>query len=469
MSGKTGRRDFLKGLVGGLVAGAVVGVAGTELYRGIAAPPPPAVKEPVPTTPIKAGIQAYLTGGGAIWGKPMMQGAVLAIEEINERGGILGRKIEYVVKPETSPEETVREYRTLVLDEKIDFYVGLISSSNTPAVGPVAEELQKLSFFVDGCTDFLFESVVPDPRFCFRITNIQSADGISAALGAIKLLNLMEKDKVRIAHIHPDYAYGRNAHAHMQITFEKVLGKDRVEVVYEAFPGLFKVTDFTPYITEIIASKPDILASSLWGADVVNFYKQALGYGLFDKMKFVSCIAHGASPAEAVKDFPDGHIAGVHANYFFLYPEWDKYPINKAFVENYYKRWGTYPDSPAEGAYVAVYMYKTAVEKAYEVLGKWPEVDDIIKMLEGMTIYGPAGPIHIRARKPNKHQCYKDGIVGLSKYDPRYGFSVLTNPVVIPISRITVPEGWEGTPDPKAGTLAYSWIRETWKEGVLPV
>ncbi|MEM1742895.1 MAG: ABC transporter substrate-binding protein [Nitrososphaerota archaeon] len=137
MSGKTGRRDFLKGLVGGLVAGAVVGVAGTELYRGIAAPPPPAVKESVPTTPIKAGIQAYLTGGGAIWGKPMMQGAVLAIEEINERGGILGRKIEYVVKPETSPEETVREYRTLVLDEKIDFYVGLISSSNTPAVGPV--------------------------------------------------------------------------------------------------------------------------------------------------------------------------------------------------------------------------------------------------------------------------------------------------------------------------------------------
>ncbi|MEM4536975.1 MAG: ABC transporter substrate-binding protein [Nitrososphaerota archaeon] len=99
---------------------------------------------------MKAGIQAYLTGGGALWGKPMMQGAILAIEEINERGGILGRKIEYVVKSETSPEETVREYRTLVLDEKIDFYVGLISSSNTPAVGPVAEELQTLTFFVDG-------------------------------------------------------------------------------------------------------------------------------------------------------------------------------------------------------------------------------------------------------------------------------------------------------------------------------
>lgn len=467
MSSKPSRRDFVKGLVGGLVVGGVAGVGGSEVFRTLTAAPAP-VKEPVPTTPIKAGIQAFLTGGGAIWGKPTSQGAILAIEEINERGGILGRKIEYVVKTETTPEETVREYRSLVLEEKIDFFVGLISSSNTPAVAPVAEELQKLTFFVDGCTDFLYESVVPDPRFSFRITNIQSADGIAAAIGAIKLLNLMEKPRVRIAHIHPDYAYGRNAHAHTQITFEKVLGKDRVEVVYESFPGLFRVSDFSPYITEIIANRPDILVSSLWGADVINFYKQALGFGLFDRMKFVSCIAHGASPAEAVKDFPDGHIAGVHSNYFFLYPDWAGYPKNKSFNENYFRRWGTYPDSPAEGAYVAVYMYKAAVEKAYELVGKWPEVDDIIKALEGTTFYGPAGPIHVRAGKPNKHQCYKDGIVGISRIDPRYGFSVLSDPVVIPISKITVPEGWEGVRDPKAGTLAYSWINETWREGRLP-
>lgn len=467
MSSKPTRRDFVKGLAAGVVAGGVAGIGGSEAFRVLTAAPAE-VKEPVPRTPLKAGIQAFLTGGGAIWGKPTQQGAVLAIEEINERGGILGRKIEYVVKTETTPEETVREYRALVLDEKIDFFVGLISSSNTPAVGPVAEELQKLTFFVDGCTDFLFESVVTNPRFCFRITNIQSADGIAAAIGAIKLLNLMQKDKVRIAHIHPDYAYGRNAHAHTQITFEKVLGKDRVEVVYESFPGLFRVTDFSPYITEILAKRPDILVSSLWGADVINFYKQGLGFGLFDRVKFVSCIAHGASPAEAVKDFPDGHIAGVHSNYFFLYPEWSAYPRNKAFVDSYYKRWGTYPDSPAEGAYIAVYMYKAAVEKAYAMLGEWPEVDDIIKALEGTTFYGPAGPIHVRAGQPNKHQCYKDGIVGISRIDPTYGFSVLADPVTIPISKITVPEGWEGPRDPRAGTMAYTWISQTWKEGKLP-
>lgn len=465
------RRDFLKGLVGGLIVGGAVGFATSEaVRRGIVGPSPaPAPTPAIPTEPIKLGIQAYLTGGGAIWGVPTKQGAVLAVEEINEAGGILGRKIEYTVKVESKPEETVREYRVLALEEKIDFYVGLISSGNTPAVAPVAEELGVLTLFVDGCTDFLYEKVVPDPKFSFRVTNIQSADGASAAIGAIKHLNLMEKDTVRIAHIHPDYSYGRNAHAHSQIVFEKVLGKDRVEVVYEGFPGLFAVTDFTPYITEIIASKPDILVTALWGSDLINFYKQALAYGLYDKMKVVSLIGHAASPHEAVKDYPDGHIAGVHANYFFLYPEHDKYPVNKSFVENYYRRWGTYPDSPAEGAYVAVYLYKAAVERAYALTGKWPEVDEIIAAMEGITIYGPAGPIHVRANKPNKHQCYKDAIVGISRYDPKYGMSILADPIIIPISKITVPEGWIGEPDPTAGTMAYTWIKQTWKEGELPV
>ncbi len=468
---KITRRDFLKGLIGGLVVGAAAGFAVNEVVRRqyVGPSPKPSPTAEIPSEPIKLGIQAFISGGGAIWGVPTKQGAILAVEEINEAGGILGRKIEYVVRPESKPEETVREFRTMVLEDKIDFYVGLISSSNTPAVAPVAEELGVLSIFVDGCTDFLFEKVVPDPKFTFRVTNIQSVDGISVAVGAIKLLNLTEKDRVKIAHIHPDYSYGRNAYAHTQLVFEKVLGKDRVEIVYEAFPGLFQVTDFTPYITEILASEPDIVVTSLWGADLINFYKQAMGYGLFKKVKMVSTISHAASPHEAVKDYPDGHIAGVHGNYFFLYPDHDKYPINKAFVENYYRRWGTYPDSPAEGAYVAVYLFKAAVEKAYEAVGRWPDVDDIIKAMEGITIYGPAGPLHIRANKPNKHQGYKDAIVGLSKYDPNYGFSILVNPIVIPISRIAVPEGWTGTPHPKAGTLAASWIEQTWREGELPV
>ena len=69
------------------------------------------------------------------------------------------------------------------LSEKIDLFTGVISSGNTPALGPVAEELKLLTIFVDGCTDFLFDKAVPNPHYIFRITNIQSADGVTCAVG----------------------------------------------------------------------------------------------------------------------------------------------------------------------------------------------------------------------------------------------------------------------------------------------
>lgn len=472
------RRQFLRGLLGGLVAGGILGagityVAAPELLRRqiTGQPSPrPGPFTAVPSSPLKLGIQTFFRGGGAVLGEPIYRGAVLAAEEINEAGGILGRKIEWVARDEGSPEDSVKEYRRLVQEDKIDFYVGITSSGNSPAIGPVAEELGVITLFADGCTDFLFEQAVKNPRFVFRITNIQSADGIAAAVGAIKYLDLMKKDKVRVAHIHPDYAYGRNAHAHISVVLEKVLGRDRVEYVYEGWPPLFQLTDFSPYISQIAASRPDFVATSLWGGDFVNFYKQALGYGLFSRAKLVTTLSHGAKPQAVGTDYPDGNIAGCHANYYFLYPPYDTYPINKSFVERYYKRWNEYPNFEAEGGYVAVYLYKNAVEKASKLRGGgWPGVDEIITALEGMSIYGPAGPLYIRARQPNKHQGYKDGVIGISRADPRYGFSIIADPLVIPISRITVPEGWEGSPDPKAGTLAYSWIRSTWKEGVLPV
>jgi branched-chain amino acid transport system substrate-binding protein len=66
----------------------------------------------------------------------------------------------------------VKELRRMKLDGKIDLFTGVISSANTPALGPVAEELAVLTLFTDGCTDFLFDKAVPNPKYCFRMTNI---------------------------------------------------------------------------------------------------------------------------------------------------------------------------------------------------------------------------------------------------------------------------------------------------------
>jgi branched-chain amino acid transport system substrate-binding protein len=74
-----------------------------------------------------------------------------------------------------------------------------------------------LTLFTDGCTDFLFEKAVPNPHYVFRLTNIQSADGVMAAIAAAQAWPGMKK----IAHIHPDYSYGRNAFDHFNIVDEE--------------------------------------------------------------------------------------------------------------------------------------------------------------------------------------------------------------------------------------------------------
>jgi branched-chain amino acid transport system substrate-binding protein len=344
----------------------------------------------------------------------------------------------------------VKELRRLKLQEKIDFFCGITSSGNTPALGPVAEELKVLTIFVDGCTDFLFDKAVPNPHYIFRITNIQSADGATCALAVAQTW----PETKRIAHIHPDYSYGRNAFDHFGIIMKKILPKS--EVVSEGWPKL-GTTDFSSHITKAIAAKADLLYSSVWGGDYVAMYKQALQYGLFDKMKVATTLALGVAPHAIGKDHPEGVIAGVHANYHFTYPRGDLWPANKTFVEKYFARWKEYPNFQAEGAYTATYMLKQAIEKANRFTGGWPDDDAIISQLEGMGYAGPGGYVYIR---PDNHQGYKEAMTGFSKNVPEYPFPILdpNRIITIPIRNITAPPGWpKGEP-----TSTYTWIEKTW-------
>src|SRR5215467_10829799 len=213
------RRSFLNGL--GVTVGATFAAAsGAVSFAGVAhAQAPP--KGTIPDQPYKIGHMTFFTGPAAVLGEPMYKGQLLATEEINGAGGLLGkRKIEVLKADENAgTDANVKELRRLKLSEKIDLFCGITSSGNTPALGPVAEELKALTIFVDGCTDFLFDKAVPNPHYIFRITNQQSADGVTCALAAA-----MTWPKVkRIAHIHPDYSYGRNAFEHFTIVMKKLV------------------------------------------------------------------------------------------------------------------------------------------------------------------------------------------------------------------------------------------------------
>ncbi|HYR72536.1 MAG TPA: ABC transporter substrate-binding protein [Candidatus Acidoferrum sp.] len=460
MTQEVSRRDFLARLgvtVGTAAAGAAaaagVPLAAVPLVSTAHAQP----KGNIPDTPYKIAHMTFFTGAAAVLGEPSFKGHTLAAEEINAQGGLLGkRKIETLKADENAgTDANVKEMRRLKLSEKIDLFTGVISSGNTPALGPVAEELKLLTIFVDGCTDFLFDKVVPNPHHIFRITNMQSADGVTCAVATAMTWGKQIK---RVAHIHPDYTYGRNAFAHFNIVMKKMV--PGAQVVSEGWPKL-GTTDFTSHITKAIAAKPDLLVSSVWGGDYVAMYKQALRYDMFKKMKFASTIAFGVAPHAIGKDHPEGAIAGVHSNYYFNYPPQDRWPLNTTFVKKYYERWKEYPNFQSEGAYTTLYLLKQTIEKANKLTGGWPDDEVIISQLEGASISGPAGYLHIR---PDNHQGYKDAMTGFSMNSPDYPFQILdpNRIITIPIRNITAPPGW---PAPTGeDTRTYSWIDKTWPQ-----
>ncbi|MEE9560265.1 MAG: ABC transporter substrate-binding protein [Acidiferrobacterales bacterium] len=455
------RRNFLKQM-GVTVGAAGLGAAGVGTAAYFAGPRlAHAAMKPkgnIPNKPIKMGHITFQTGPAETLGGPGLRGHVLAMEEINAEGGLLGkRKIETITADEAAgTDANVKELRRMKLSENIDLFTGVISSGNTPALGPVAEELGILTLFNDGCTDFLFDKAIPNPHFVFRITNIQSADGVTAAVGAATAW----PDARTIASIQPDYSYGRNVHEHFTVAMEHLV--PGTKVIAEAWPKLFS-TDFTPHITKLLAAKPDLLVVGLWGGDYVAFYKQAKRLGLFDKMKVATTLANGGAPHSIGPDHPEGVLAGVHANYHFTYPPGDRWPINASFVERYHKRWKEYPSFESDGGYSALYLYKAAVEKANQLVGGWPEDDAIISLLEGMGLDTPAGYLYIR---PDNHQGDKDTVTGISKNIAKYPFPVWDpeSIITIPVRNITAPPNW---PKPGQGgneesTATAHWIKTTW-------
>src|SRR6266567_4205970 len=294
------RRNFLSALgvtVGGTGLMGAGLVAGPPMVRAAMEPP----KGKIPDTPFKTGHMTYLTSPAVVIGEPSLKGHLMAAEEINAQGGLLGkRKIETITADEAAgTDANVKELRRMKLDANIDLFTGVISSGNSPALGPVAEELSVLTILTDGCTDFLFDKADPNPKYVFRVTNIQSADGITAAVGVAQTWPHVRK----IAHIHPDYSYGRNAFEHFTLALERLL--PGIEIVSESWPKL-GTTDFSAHITKTLSAQPDLLFTGVWGGDYVAFYKQGLRFGLFDKMKVATSVAFGVAPHAIGKDHPEG-------------------------------------------------------------------------------------------------------------------------------------------------------------------
>ncbi|MBI5969016.1 MAG: ABC transporter substrate-binding protein, partial [Deltaproteobacteria bacterium] len=218
--------------------------------------------------------------------------------------------------------------------------------------------------------------------------------------------------------INQDYAYGRSQFETFTIAMKKV--KPGFTVVTEQWPKL-GTTDFTPFITALMAAKPEALYTTLWGTDAMTFIKQAKGYGLFDQMKV--CGPFWGMPL--LRPMGQEMVEGVYCmtEWPFVYPG---SPENKAFMDAYRNRTGQFPSDYSVLGYNAATFVVAGIEKAGT-----EKTEALIDALEGISIKTIAPAKTITIRKCD-HQADYGICMGKSKKSPDWPWFVLEDVKVIP-------------------------------------
>lgn len=340
----------------------------------------PAMAQQRKSQPIKIGLLYALSGLAAVYTKGTIIGHEIAAEEINAKGGVLGRQLAFVTRDnKLKPGIAVKEFRRMVSRDKVDFVMGVISSGVALAVSQVAKEMKVL--FVDIIAQTSALTGEQGHAYVVRTNTNSTVVGRTAALAAAK------QDWKKFYFIGPDYEWGHVVNNDFWTFLQR--NKEGVEKLGELWPKLGE-RDFSSHITTMLAANPDAVFSSLWGGDLIAFIKQAKAYGFFDKTKFVST---GAGDLDILKPLGEEMPDGLMATFFYAFdmPVAGKEKDNEAFVAKFKEKAGYEPKSGDIIGYVSTYMLAEAIEKAGTA-----ETEKLAATLRGMSFDTLLGPVTIR-------------------------------------------------------------------------
>jgi len=354
---------------------------------------------------IKIGTATDLTGLGALIAKAGVIGMEVGIEDLNKRGGLLGRKVELIVRDsKLRPEIGARELKELVLNEKIDLAIGPVSSGVGLAMSEVAKEHKVPICMHTANTERM--TVERGHRYIFQLVPNTFMEGTMVATRAAE-----RKEWKRYVVIGPDYDYGRTVAAAFTAKLTKL--RPDVEIAKEFWPKLGEPA-FPSYITGILAQKPDVLYSILWGGDIVAFLKQAKPYGLFDKTRLI-----WLSELDTLRvlgaDMIEGAMGHTRAPFYAI-----KTKEIGDFIEKYRAKTKDYPSDWAIQAYDCVSVFGQAAEAAKSL-----DREKIVDVLEsGRKFKTLRGDVYFRKEDHMGSVPYYAGIV---KKTPTYSFKILTD------------------------------------------
>lgn len=321
----------------------------------------------------KIGLLFSEAGVTSIIERSQLNGALLAIDQINSRGGVLGRQIKPV---RYDPSSVVQKYgelaEKLIVEDKIDVIFGCYMSSSRKEVLPVVERRNALLFYPT-----LYEGFEYSPNVIYG--------GACPNQNSVPLVNyLMSAYGSRLFFVGSDYIYPRESNRVMR----NVLRQGGGEVVGEVYFDLeAKEGDFSDVLAEIKRCEPDAIFSTVVGQACIEFYRAYHAAGGDGRVRPIASLTTNEGEIAAIgAEASEGHITA--APYFRSIDS----PANRSFLRAYKEKFGSTVDvtSGCEAAYSQVHMFARALEETGDI-----DTESLREALLGTSFNAPQGQIKI--------------------------------------------------------------------------
>jgi branched-chain amino acid transport system substrate-binding protein len=326
----------------------------------------PFVAKALAEQPIKIGLDNPLTGTYAAVGKNELIGVQFAIDQINGKNGILGRKIELLTEDSTSGDAgtAVQKARKLIERDNVDLLVGNVNSALAQAMAQVSNEKGVLHVVPGGHTDGITGANCK--WNVFRVCN-------TTRMEANAVCGLLFEDYGKKWHfITPDYSFGHTLYQGCEADLKKLGG---TVTGNELVP--LGTTDFSAYLIKARAANPDVLIVLVQGNDMVNCLKQISQFGI-DKQIHV---AGTQQELESVEAMPPAARVGIWM-FEWYWKQAAGTPGLDQFIAEIRKRSdGKVPTARTWFGYVTIHAYALACEKAKSV-----EAKVVVKALSDMEL-----------------------------------------------------------------------------------
>jgi len=337
---------------------------------------------------IKVGLLHSLSGTMAISEVTVRNAELLAIEQINAKGGVLGKQIEAIEEDGASDWPTFAEKaQKLISSDNVAAVFGGWTSASRKAMLPVFEKEKALLWY-----PVQYEGLEQSPYIFYTgaTTNQQIVPGLDY---------LKSQGKKKIFLVGSDYVFPKTANKEIKAYAEA----NDMEIVGEEYIPLGN-QEVATLVNKVVAAKPDAIFNTLNGDTNTAFFKEYKTKGITPEAVPIVSVSVAEEEVQAIgPEFLAGHL--VAWNYY----QTTDTPENTAFVKAFKDKFGDdkVTSDPMEAGYVAVNLWAAAVEKAGTT-----EVEAVKKAAAGLEFAAPEGKVTVDGPTQHIHKTARIGLIG---------------------------------------------------------